>query len=295
MSKIIRITEEYANECRKDLEELLKNAKLADGKISFTKSFSYKDDKRKATVYFTPEAWAKMVILIQEFDKEVAWHGVASRFEDADTDEYMISDILVYPQEVTGVTVNTDQEKYQMWLMQQDDEVFNNIRMQGHSHVNMSVSPSGVDLTHQEKILDQLDDDMFYIFMIWNKSFKHHTKIYDMRKNVLFETSDVDVKILDGGIGLNEFISDAKEMVKNRTYPYTANSTPSTATTPYNPLPSGASKTDDKKDTDKPKSEEKTEAKGKTRTKIGSGGQSTSYPPEYDLEDYYNEIYMGGY
>ena len=33
MSKIIRMTPEYIEECRKDFEESLKNAKLADGKL----------------------------------------------------------------------------------------------------------------------------------------------------------------------------------------------------------------------------------------------------------------------
>ena len=87
----------------------------------------------------------------------MAW--CAERCEEKDT--YLISDILVYPQEVTGSTVTTDQNEYEMWLMKQEDDVFNNIRMQGHSHVNMSTSPSSVDLNLYDGILSQLDSDMF--------------------------------------------------------------------------------------------------------------------------------------
>ena len=216
MSKIIKITPECLAEIRKEFEETLGKAKAADGKISFTKTFNY--ISRKAVVYFNEVAWLKMQSLIKEFDKEVAWHGVAYRGEDQSKDEYYITDILVYPQEVTGATVNTDQEKYEMWLMQHDDDVFNNIRMQGHSHVNMGTTPSGVDTTHQEKILDQLEDDMFYIFMIWNKKGDKTIKIYDLAKNILFDGSDVSVEVMDGDLGLDKFIKDAKDMVKDKMY-----------------------------------------------------------------------------
>lgn len=217
MAKIIKITPEYVEGCRREFEIALSTAKLADGKINFSKTFSY-GEKRRATLYFTSEAWTKMVLLIQEFDKEVAWHGLAKRGESEALDEYIVYDITVYPQEVTGGTVNTDQKAYESWLMEKDDDAFNNIRMQGHSHVNMHPSPSGVDLNHQERILDQLEDDMFYIFMVWNKSFKKNIKIYDLSKNTLFEDSDVDCKIYGSSFDMNAFLSDAKSMVKEKVF-----------------------------------------------------------------------------
>lgn len=194
MAKIIKITPDHLEEIRMDFEKTLSNAKLSDGKISFNRSFG--NIKRDATVFFTHEAWQKMQALIKGFNKEVAWHGLAYRGEDG-KDEYYITDILVYPQEVTGATVNTDQGKYQTWLMEHEDDVFNNIRMQGHSHVNMGVTPSGVDNSLYERILEQLDDEMFYIFLIYNKKGDKTFKIYDLAKNILFETGDVTVKVLD--------------------------------------------------------------------------------------------------
>lgn len=214
MSKMIKLTQEYLDEIRKDFESSLRDIKITDGKISYTKTFGYIN--RKAKVYFTETAWLKMQALISEFSTEVAWHGIAYRGSDETKDEYFITDILVYPQEVTGGTVNTDQEKYEMWLMEHDDDVFNNMRMQGHSHVNMSTTPSSVDITHQEKILAQLDDDMFYIFMIWNKKGDKTIKIYDLLKNVLFDGTDVSVDIQDDGTGIYSFIDDAKKMVENK-------------------------------------------------------------------------------
>lgn len=216
MSKIIKITSQNLEEIRRDFEATLRGLKLSDGKINYTKTFSA--IQRKATLYFTELAYLKMMTLVREFNKEIAWHGIAKRGDDPEKDEYIISDILVYPQEVTGSTVNTDQEKYQMWLMNHEDEVFNNIRMQGHSHVNMGTTPSAVDNSLYDRILDQLDNDMFYIFLIWNKRGEKTIKIYDLAKNILFETADVDVEVLDDGTGVEHFLKEAKTMVKDKVY-----------------------------------------------------------------------------
>lgn len=216
MSKRLIIDEDL-DEIRKAFEEVLSNRKLTDGKITFTKTFG---SDRKATLFFSEVAWFKMQALIEHFNKEVAWHGVAKRGEDASKDEYYITDILVYPQEVTGATVSTDQEKYQTWLMSHEDEVFNNIRMQGHSHVHMGVIPSSVDTSLYERILEQLEDNMFYIFIIWNKRNEKTIKIYDYAKNILFDTEDVSIKIMDDKLGVTKFITEAESMVKDKFIPY---------------------------------------------------------------------------
>lgn len=214
MSKAIKITEELLEKCKEEFINALKNEKFPDGKITFSKSFE--DKNRKATVLFTEKAWLRMNKLIDGFSTEVGWHGIAKRGEKLD--EYVIENILVYPQEVTGATVTPDQEKYQNWLMEQEDDVFNNIRMQGHSHVNMSVTPSSVDLSLYERILSQLDDDMFYIFMIWNKRGERTIKIYDIRENTLFETKDISVKIMQQDLCLETFFEESEKMVEEKKY-----------------------------------------------------------------------------
>lgn len=220
MSKIIRMTPEIAAECRRDFESALSSAKMSDGKINFTKVLPQSSEK--ATVFFSQKAYLKTVALINSFDSEVAWHGVAVRGEDTTKHEYTVKDILVYPQEVTGATVNTDQVEYQTWLYELDDDTFNNLRFQAHSHVNMGVTPSSVDLANQERMLEQLHDDMFYIFMIFNKKMDVSCKIYDMGKNILFETGDVSIKVESDGLDLSAFVKGAKESVKNKTYSATS-------------------------------------------------------------------------
>lgn len=218
MSKPIKLTDELIAAIQQEFIENVKKMKMFDGKLNYTKNFKW-DGEDRASVVFSAVAFAKMTMLVQNFTSEVAWHGVAYR-DEKEKNKFYITDILVYPQVVTGSTVNTDQDAYQTWLYTHNDEVFNNIRMQGHSHVDFSTTPSGVDATHQEKILSQIDDDMFYIFMIWNKKFERNIKIFDMANNTLYETADVDLYIGDDGCDLNAFIKDAKELVKTKTYQY---------------------------------------------------------------------------
>ena len=172
---------------------------------------------QRATMVFTPTAFAKMIMLIQGFETEVAWHGIAKRDEN-NPRKFIISDILVYPQYVSAGTVNTDQQPYEEWLKGLDDETFENLRMQGHSHVSFSTSPSTVDDNHRERLVEQLDADMFYIFLIWNKKFEHTNLIYDMTCNTIFEDKDITVSLGEEGVNLDEFIKSAKEIATRKVY-----------------------------------------------------------------------------
>lgn len=217
MAKYIKMTPELMAECRAsfmaEFDAIMAKNKFSDGKLSFSKSFG--TVSRKAHIYFTEIAWMKTTALLREFSKEVAWHATAYRIP-GDKDEYLIKDILVYPQTVTPSTVDMDVEKYTQWIMDgimAGDERFDQIRCQMHSHVNMGVFASPTDVQHQEEILEQLGEEDFYIFMIWNKSLKVYIRIFDMQKNMLFESDDCEWAVLDDTIGLSKFIEDAKKIV----------------------------------------------------------------------------------
>jgi len=213
MPKPITITKEVRKKALADFTQMLDSIKVFDGTFKYNKSYCYEVDN--VTVCYTQEAYRKIVALVMEFDTEVGWHGTASRIND---NEYLIDDILVYPQEVTGSTVKTDQAKFENWLYGElDDDTFNKIRTHGHSHVNMGVSPSSVDDTHRQKLVDQLEGDMFYIFSIWNKSLQAYTLVYDLKRNLLFDNDEIDVKML-GNESTNAFLTDAKEKVQKPTF-----------------------------------------------------------------------------
>lgn len=295
MGKPIKLTDKLIQDITDEFVANVRKTKMFDGKINYVKNFKWDTDE-KASVTFSAVAFAKMTLLLQHFDSEVAWHGVAYRDEN-DPNSFYITDILVYPQLVSGSTVNTDQEEYQNWLYQQDDDVFNNIRMQGHSHVNFSTSPSPVDTTHQEKILDQLDDDMFYIFMIWNKKFERTIKIYDLKNNTLYENGEIEVFIGNEGNDLNEFVKGAKNIVKVKPYQpvgyqYGQQYSQKSATTGATTTPAATTPVVTANVTggtnDKPKNAGKT----KEKPAIGNSGKNYSYYSGWECEsDFYDRFH----
>ena len=74
MAKLIKLTPEIIEEVKKEFDVYVKD-KISDGRISFQKTVN--TVQRKATVYFVESAYRKFQALVKEFDKEVAWHGIA--------------------------------------------------------------------------------------------------------------------------------------------------------------------------------------------------------------------------
>lgn len=168
-----------------------------DGDLTFkitTDSLITDADKIvKPTVYVTPEAFLQMQLLVSKSSEELAWHGTVER----NGDNYIIKRIYVYPQTVTSTTVDADEEAYAQWIMELDDDVLNNLRFQGHSHVKMGVSPSGRDTGNWQKFLNLLTKDDFYIFCIANKQGEFYWNVFDMGKNIVFENKDVTMCVID--------------------------------------------------------------------------------------------------
>lgn len=221
MAKRITIGEAEIEELRKDFEEKLKSIKSSNGKFTYEKNLG--TINQKAKVCFEEETYLKMKMLIATTDKEVGWHCLARKIdpEEGYASEYEVYDIMVYPQSVTGATVNTDKEEFEKWLYERSDDEFNNMRFHGHSHVNMGVSPSSVDKGMYEDWLDDLQQGManqFYIFSIWNKKGEIWMNIYDLDENVLYENGDIDVRYTYTPGGVLDFIDEAKNMVTTKVY-----------------------------------------------------------------------------
>lgn len=190
------------NNCKQDIIEkftkFINNTRFTNETLSFTTDISENintKDYPAPTVYISSVAYLKMLLYVRDTDVEIAWHGVVERNKEQNW--YYIKDVFLYPQIIAATTVNTDQEAYQNWLQDiDDDEVFNNIRFQGHSHVNMATFASGTDQHMYESFLQALPKDDYYIFMIMNKAGSIHSLIYDLDKNLLYENADISVKVV---------------------------------------------------------------------------------------------------
>ena len=207
----LRLTNKQIQDTIVDLRKQLKFLKAIDGQLTFTCKLPTQT-RDKATLKIEEPAWKKIMALVDECSKEVAWHGTVSKHNNT----YIIEDIYVFPQTVTGATVTSDETEYSMWLMQQPDAVFNKLRFHGHSHVNMGVRPSGVDTAYQDNVLKNLKD--FYIFAIFNKRGDNWCTIYDVEDNIVYE--DTDIELVTPDISTTIWAQSAlKTFVKERVTP----------------------------------------------------------------------------
>lgn len=192
------------------------SGKMSTAKISFQEDVNPSiklTEEEKVTLFFSAVAEKKQAELIQQCEKEVGWHGVVTRLSDK---EFMVEDILVFPQVVTGSTVTPAATEYTNWQNSLSDEEFNHMRFHGHSHVNMGVSPSGTDTGFQDNLVQNVKD--FYIFLITNKSGDIWLSIYDVENNTLYENSDINYTYYQ----TPEAAWAKKELEKVRTQTYTA-------------------------------------------------------------------------
>ena len=171
-----------------------------------------------------------MRTLVDNTETEIGWYGVVKKYPGLQ-ETYVIEDIIVYPQRVTGATCEQDDNKIFEFEMSLTDEQVNNKRFQGHSHVNMGVTPSGVDEAFYQDLLSQVTD--YFIITVTNKRNEYTTRFYDIANNILY--SDVPIQVLlDNGTDIRSWYTEAeKQITKPVTTTTSIKSTPLTGKT-YN-------------------------------------------------------------
>lgn len=206
--KPIKLTDTAVNEALERFKQMVANYKGdSDLTIKITPEALVASNAGvvKPIVYITTDAYLQMMLLVQQCSDELTWHGTVEKIEN----NYLIDRIYVYPQEVTGTTVDADETAYAKWLMQLPNDTINRLRFQGHSHVNMGVSPSGRDTNNWQNFLNLLKTDEFYLFCIVNKKGDFYWNIYDIAKNTIFENKDVTMKVVDAqGNCLSDWASE---------------------------------------------------------------------------------------
>lgn len=151
------------------------------------------------TIYITSDAYVKMRKLVDDTSTEIGWYGTVTKCPGLDN-VYVIEDILVYPQTVSGATCVQDDDKIFDFELSLTTEQVNHKRFHGHSHVNMGVTPSGVDEQFYQDILTQVAD--YFIITITNKRNEYTVRFYDMENNILY--SDLPIQVLtSNGIKLD--------------------------------------------------------------------------------------------
>lgn len=226
--KHIKIDDEVKEDLIENFKKYINTTKLTESNIHYTAAIDNLVDKTKypkARLYISAIAYLKMMLYVRDTSTEIAWHGTVKRHGK---NVFQITDVMLYPQTVTGATVNTDQDKYNEWIQDLDDDTHNSMRFQGHSHVNMGVTPSGTDMTFYNDILQVLPNNDFYIFMIMNKQGNMTLLIYDLAENIIYENEDIDYSIINDTQsrsleeGFTEILDEIKEQKEDycKTYSY---------------------------------------------------------------------------
>lgn len=291
MSKYLKLSDESWRDLAEEIVEEMKQQSTFKGKFSY--QITMPESDREAKIIFTAEAFAKMLSLIMVFDKEVGWYCTAERKGELDDDEYIIDDVLVFPQETTATTVDSDDEKRTEWFDSLPVETLLKVKCDCHSHVNMSTGPSGTDDKDMEAVFGNIADDGFRIFMIWNKKLEHYAVIYDMAKNLMFTSADISIEV--EGFDLNDFVMTSKSMVSSKSYAsYTYPRGKGIATTAANNTKAAKTTKTSAKSSKK---------KGKTKEEIDEDEEVLAAeedwlrdlpPDEDDFDDFYGDDYGMG-
>ena len=186
-------------------------------------------------VYITSDAYVKMRHLVDKTSTEIGWFGTVTKAPNLE-ETYVIDDILVYPQTVTGATCEQDEDRmFEFELSLTTDQV-NRKRFQGHSHVNMGVTPSGVDENFYTDLLTQVND--YFIILVTNKRNEYHVRFYDKANNLMYKDVPIHLLLNNGDEVNNWYTEEAKKLSEHQArFPVNSNATGSmlTSSTRYKP------------------------------------------------------------
>lgn len=180
--------------------------------------------EKEPIIYIAPIALDKMALYVQGCDKEIGWLGKVEKQDNF----YIIHDVYLFKQEVHATTCEISPEGLSEFIMETLNsnpdtgmDIVNNLRLWGHSHVNMGVSPSGQDNTQVNSFRDT---NPWFVRVIANKSGEMEFCIYDFinyiqYKNVKWKEYRV------GEVTLEEQIkAEIKEKVSVKSYATTYSS-----------------------------------------------------------------------
>ena len=162
----------------------------------------------KPVVKFTDRAWEYCQQLVAQCDKEIAWNATVLHPSSM---EFIIDDIIIFPQIVTGASVDVDPTEYAQWVAGIPEDTLNNLRCHCHSHVNMGTFSSNVDDDYQKQLVQGNVRD-YYVFLIFNKKGSIFARIYDVEHNLFYDNTDIEIERPDNATPI---ASQVSELIKN--------------------------------------------------------------------------------
>jgi|GEM_PF-2086645 len=139
----------------------------------------------KPEIMIHKQAIAKMMAYVKNCTDEIGWLGTAIKKKGI----YIIKDVYLFDQEVHSTTTEITSEGLGLFgeqLLTQPNgmEIWNELKVWGHSHVNMSVQPSGQDNKQMETFATGGHD--WFIRIIANKDKELKVDVYDFNNGIIF-------------------------------------------------------------------------------------------------------------
>ena len=136
-------------------------------------------------IKINPDALTKMKLFIDNCIDEIGWLGTACKNKNT----IYIEDVILFQQEVHSATTEITPEglaEFAEEIMKQPNgmDVWNNIKVWGHSHVYMTTSPSGQDDKQMETFIEGGHD--WFIRIIANKKSELRIDLYDYSIGVIY-------------------------------------------------------------------------------------------------------------
>ena len=139
-------------------------------------------------VYILPQARQKMEMYCDLSEGEIGWLGFVEKYEGVG---FLITDCILLKQEVHATTTEIDPMALIEFWNQTPPEQQSKIKIWGHSHVNMSTTPSGQDDSQMEYFKD---GNKWFIRLITNKKREYHIDVYDYENGLKVHMDQSDLK-----------------------------------------------------------------------------------------------------
>jgi NACalpha-BTF3-like transcription factor len=167
-------------------------------------------------LYFTPDALLTMQCYVEECSDEVGWLGVVRAYEN---DLYLCSEAHLLYQEVNGATTEINPEGLVKFAEEIGLELMEDVKLWGHSHVNMGTGASSQDDKQMEFFNNSGHDWFFRI--ICNKKGSISVTFYNYKEGYIVEDVPWDV-LYPVKVDVSAIKAEIKEKVTKKQYSYGA-------------------------------------------------------------------------
>lgn len=185
-------------------------------------------------VLVDPRALDKIQVFVGYSQKEIGWLGSVKK----EGNTYILTDVFMVSQEVESTTCEITQDgltEFATEILSLDGgvDIWNSIKLWGHSHVHMGVEPSGQDWTQLNSLSESHDD--WFLMLIANKKGNMKFFLADKEKNIVISDLQWGLYVQQSAIDEQSIVEEMNSKVKSLRSSYSSGNTTAYTYTYVNP------------------------------------------------------------